>query len=125
MASTLMPQTLCTAFQQRRERFTDVNQYNDGSRQALAIPNSSRKRWSLASRLKPVDLQTLRNFYDQQFGGLFEFYFYDLYECVPQFSFDPTASAQAGLYIVVFDGVWQQSLDLGRCPAQFGLVEVT
>lgn len=42
------------------------------------------------------------------------FYFYDLYETFPLFSYDPTGVALRGRYTVRFEGGWSQAMGLGR-----------
>ena len=123
--SLVLPWVAAIAFQQSRTYFVDNSRYGDGSMQARAIPTTSRKRWTLTARLKPTDLAALRSFYTGQFGAWKEFYFYDVYETSPIFTYDNTGASGPGRYIVRFDGPFQQSLDLGRNPAQLSLVEVS
>ena len=120
-----MPYSLCAQFQQSREWAIDMNIYRDGRVQRAVLVATSRKRWSLTKRLTATQLDALRAFFTDRIGGYQEFYFYDVWETSPVFTYDPTGSAAVGRYAVRFDGPWRQSLNLGRHEATLGLVEVS
>ncbi len=100
------------------------NQYGLGESQRSAQTAQSRKRWRLAKRLTPLQLAELEEFYEAQNGPQEPFYFYDPYETVPRFSYDPTGQALGGRYIVRFQGGWDQSVALGRVDVAIELLEV-
>ena len=122
--STVLPQSLCRAFAHAREYPVIENEYRNGESQRAAQAGNSRKRWRLAKRLTPAQLQALRDFYDARKGPTEPFYFYDPYETNPKFSHDPTGVATAGRYTVRFEGEWSQSVGPGRSDVQIELVEV-
>ena len=88
------------------------------------LATNSRKRWRLAKRLPAATLQALRNFYDARNGAAEEFYFYDPYETIPKFSYDPTGQSTVGRYTVRFNGDWQQSSTPGRSDVSIELIEL-
>lgn len=91
--ATVMPNSLSRAFVHMREYPVIDNEYRNGESQRSVQAATSRKRWTLAKRLTPAQLQALRNFYDARNGTLEPFYFYDPYETSPKFSHDPTGTA--------------------------------
>ena len=121
---TVLPQNLCRAFVHAREYALLENEYRNGESQRALLVATSRKRWSLAKRLRPTVLQQLRDFYDARKGPEEPFYFYDPYETVPKFSYDPTGTATQGRYTVRFEGAWEQSVGLGRADVEISLVEL-
>lgn len=123
--TVVMPYSLATAFQQSREYLTDENRYRNGEVQRKSMVSTSRKRWQQTKRLSTALLTELREFYQDQHGGLIEFWFYDLYETSPKFSYDDTGSATAGRYAVRFEGEFRQALGLGRHDATLAVVEVS
>ena len=122
--STVLPQSLSRAFVHSREYPVQVNEYRNGETQRGRLADTSRKRWRLGKRLAPADLQALRDFYDARKGSQEPFYFYDPWETVPKFSYDPTGTATQGRYAVRFEGVWQQSAGLARIDVEIELVEL-
>jgi hypothetical protein len=88
------------------------------------LTTNSRKRWRLAKRLTPAQLEVLRDFYEARNGPAEPFYFYDPYETDPKFSYDPTGQATEGRYTVRFEGGWSQSVGLGRSEVEIELVEL-
>jgi hypothetical protein len=66
----------------------------------------------------------LRDFYDARKGPEEPFYFYDPYETVPKFSYDPTGAATQGHYTVRFEGPWEQAVGLARADVEISLVEL-
>ena len=121
---TVLPASLSRAFVHEREYPVLDNEYRDGESQRKAQANNSRKRWRLAKRLTPAQLQTLRDFFDARKGPTEPFYFYDPYETSPKFSHDPTGQVAAGRYTVRFAGGWNQSVSLSRSDVSFELLEL-
>jgi phage-related protein len=121
---TVLPASLSRAFVHEREYPVLDNEYRNGESQRKAQANNSRKRWRLAKRLVPAQLQTLRDFFDARKGPTEPFYFYDPYETSPKFSHDPTGQATAGRYTVRFAGGWNQSVSLIRADVSLELVEL-
>lgn len=121
---TVLPASLSRAFAYEREYPVLDNEYRNGESQRKAQANNSRKRWRLAKRLAPAQLQTLRDFFDARKGPTEPFYFYDPYETSPKFSHDPMGQAAAGRYAVRFAGGWSQSVSLGRADVSLELVEL-
>ena len=120
----VLPQSLCRAFTHTREYPVIDNEYRNGESQRSVESATSRKRWRLAKRLTPAQLQALRAFYEARNGPAEPFYFYDPYETSPKFSYDPTGEAVAGRYTVRFNCEWSESLELGRAEVEIELVEV-
>jgi hypothetical protein len=75
-------------------------------------------------RVTPAALLALRNFFDARNGSAEPFYFYDLYDTNPKFSYDPTGVATVGRYTVRFNGDWQRSSGPGRSDVQIELLEL-
>ncbi len=121
---TVLPASLSRAFVHEREYPALDNEYRNGESQRSVQATNSRKRWRLAKRLAPAQLQNLRDFYDARKGPAEPFYFYDPYETSPKFSHDPTGQAVAGRYTVRFGGDWGYLFGLGRADVTFELIEV-
>ena len=121
---TVMPASLSRSFAHDRAYPVVESEYRNGESQRTVQATNSRKRWRLAKRLTPVQLGTLRDFYDARKGPAEPFYFYDPYETNPKFSHDPTGTAVAGRYTVRFNSDWNQSVDPGRLEVQIELIEV-
>ncbi len=127
---SVMPKLLARSFTQNRQWEVDENLYIDASYQSTGsgLVLTSRKSWSLTGRLTASEMSTLLAFYLAHVNptgtGVSEFWFYDLYETVPQFTYDPTGSATSGRFAVRFDGSFQQTADLARWVTQLKLVEV-
>lgn len=123
--TTVLPQLLCTAFQQTREIALQANDYRNGESQRALQVSSSRRKWVLAARLSPSALATLRAFYLDRRGGTEPFYYYDPFAVVPIGSnYDPTGGSATGRVTVRFEGPWQQSMGIARTDIQIQLVEV-
>jgi hypothetical protein len=122
--ATVLPHSLCRAFTHEREYPVLDNEYRNGESQRSDQAANSRKRWRLAKRLPPAQLQTLRDFFDARRGPTEPFYFYDPYETNPKFSHDPTGQSVAGRYTVRFVGEWNQTVSLGRSDVSVELIEV-
>ena len=122
---TVLPQSLCRAFAHERAYPFIENEYKNGeSQRSVLATTNSRKQWRLAKRLAPTALLTLRNFFDARKGATEPFYFYDPYETVPKFSYDPAGVVTVGRYTVIFRGDWQQSCGPGRSDVQIELMEI-
>jgi hypothetical protein len=121
---TVMPASLSRSFAHERAYPVVESEYRNGESQRSVQATSSRKRWLLAKRITPVQLGTLRDFYDARKGPTEAFYFYDPYETNPKFSSDPSGQAVAGRYTVRFAGDWSQSVDLRRADVQIELIEL-
>jgi hypothetical protein len=100
------------------------NESRNGESQRCGEATNSRKRWRLAKRLTPVQLATLRDFFDARKGPTEPFYFYDPYETSPKFSHDPTGQAVTGRYTVRFAGAWEQNTSLARTDLSLELMEL-
>jgi len=122
--ATVLSASLSRAFVHEREYPVLDNEYRNGESQRCVQATNSRKRWRLAKRLTPPQLQALRDFYDARKGATEPFYFYDPYETSPKFSHDPTGQAVAGRYTVRFHGEWSQTVSLGRADLNIELIEL-
>jgi hypothetical protein len=120
----VLPQSLSRAFVHTREYPVIDNEYRNGESQRSITASTSRKRWRLAKRLTPPQLQALRDFYEARNGPAEPFYFYDPYETNPKFSYDPTGQAIQGRHTVRFNCEWSQSVSLGRAEVEIELLEV-
>lgn len=121
---TIMPVSLSRSFAHERAYPVVESEYRNGESQRSVQATTSRKRWRLAKRLAPAQLDALRDFYDARKGPTEPFYFYDPYETNPKFSSDSTGQAVAGRYTVRFAGEWNQSVDLGRADVNVELIEL-
>ncbi len=124
MPVTVLPASLSRAFVRAEVYPILANDYRNGESQRLNETTTARKRWHLAKRLTPTQLQTLREFYEARNGPVEAFYFYDPYETVPRFTSDPTGIALNGRYTVRFDSGWSQSCAPGRSDVEIELIEV-
>jgi phage-related protein len=122
--ATVLPASLCRAFVHERAYPLVENEYRNGESQRSVQSTNSRKRWRLSKRLRPADLQTLRDFYNARQGSTEAFYFYDPYETSPKFSHDPTGQAVGGRHTVRFEGEWNQTVGVVRADLEVALVEV-
>lgn len=119
-----MPASLSRSYAHEQAYPVVESEYRNGESQRSVQATNSRKRWRLTKCLTPAALQTLRDFYDARKGRTEPFYFYDPYDTVPKFSYDPTGEATTGRYTVRFDSDWSQSVGLGRSDVQIELVEL-
>ncbi|HOQ47918.1 MAG TPA: hypothetical protein PK157_21595 [Bryobacteraceae bacterium] len=122
--STVLPWSLSRAFVRSQQYPAIENEYAGGESQRSVLASNSRKRWRLAKRLTPAELQALRDFYDARKGPEEPFYFYDVWETNPKFSYDPTGQATQGRYTVRFEGGWEQSAGIGLIEVTLELVEL-
>jgi len=122
----VLPWTTIRSFQEKRTLATDQNRYPDARQQTRIIASSSRKEFSISARLTATELDDLITFYVTTCSnGTESFYFYNVWETVPKYSYDDTGVAITGRYVVRFNGPLQYSLDWGRNPVQFSLIEVS
>ncbi len=122
--ATVLPASLSRAFVREQSYPVLANDYRNGESQRLNETTTSRKRWRLAKRLTPMQLQALRDFYEARNGSVEAFYYYDPYETVPKFTSDPTGFSLNGRYTVRFDCGWSQSCALGRSDVEVELIEI-
>lgn len=122
--ATVLPHSLCKAFSHSREYAIVENEYKNGESQRAVLVTTSRKSWTQSRRLTPAQLATLRAFYLARNGSTEAFYFYDVHETSPKFSYDPTGVRANGRYTVRFAGSWEQSVGMGRADIGISLVEL-
>jgi hypothetical protein len=122
--STVLPLSLCRSFIHSREYPVQVNEYRNGESQRGRLADTSRNSWRIGKRLTPTELQALRKFYEARRGPQEPFYFYDPWETMPKFSYDPTGTETDGRYTVRFEGAWQQSVDSSRIETEVWLIEL-
>lgn len=120
--SGVLPLVLCEAFVQSREYIVAENRYRNGESQRRVDTTTSRKRWRFTGRAQPGLLDELRTFYLSHRHGAF--YFYDLWETSPLFSYDATGAASVGRYTVRFEGEFAPTLSFPRSQVGLELVEL-
>jgi hypothetical protein len=118
----VLPYGLASAFSEELRIESLVNEYQNGWSTRKAEHLNPRKFFRISRRLTLADWATLRDFYFINLGK--PFWFYNVRETVPPFTWDITGAEPLGRYTVVFDGPWSESIGLGRSPVQFGLREV-
>jgi len=117
----VMPYGLLKAFTHEYRWEILKNDLPDGS--AVRAPQVlvPRSFFQITRAMTAIQWATLRVFYqDHKYGA--PFWFYDLKES--NGAFDPTGSASAGRYTVVFDSSWSENLAIGRSQSSFALREV-
>lgn len=124
--SAVLPRSLCTAFTERREWASRVNEYHDGSRQMTALVSTVRKSWSLRRRLTPAAIAALWTFWAANQHKAF--YFYNPFEPgtgqAVGSNWDGTGVSTQGRYTVRFNGDWNQSTYIARADCTLELIEV-
>lgn len=123
-AGTVLPLSLCRSFVHSREWLVRENDYKNGESQRSALVETSRKSWKLSKRLTPAQLATLREFYEDLGGPHEPFYFYDVTETNPKYSYDETGVEATGRYTVRFEGPWNQVVGLGRSDAEVAIIQL-
>ncbi len=118
----VMPAGLCSVFQEDLRLETLANAYPDGSSDRAALAINVRHFFRFTRKVTAAQYTALWNFYSAHLTDAF--YFYNLRETVPQWSWDPTGNQPAGRYVVVFDGSWSDTAMMGRSEASLGLREV-
>jgi hypothetical protein len=119
-----MPWKLCTRFESSSEFVTLWNEYASGDSHRRALTTTERRRWRVARRLIAADWTAFLLFYEQVKGGK-SFYFYDFWETVPRFHYDPTGTAQNGRYRVRFASALTMAAGLPRVEVELELIEVS
>jgi hypothetical protein len=118
----VMPFSLCSAFQEELRLETLVNAYPDGSSDRFALAINVRHFFRMTRMVTAAQYTALWNFYHAHPTDAF--YFYNLRETVPPWTWDPTGNQTVGRYLVVFDGSWSETIMMGRSQASLGLREV-
>jgi hypothetical protein len=118
----VMPKQLCKSFQEELRLEALLNQYPDGSSDRNALALNVRHYFRMTQGLNGADWAAMRQFYIQQQGRAF--YFYNLRETVPPYSWDPSGQNPIGRYTVVFDGQWSDIFNLARTDVALQLREV-
>jgi len=121
---TVLPWSLSKAFGHSREYAVVDNEYRNGESQRGRLTVTSRKRWTIAKRLTPAQLEQFREFFEARKGPQEPFYFYDPWDTSPKFSYDPTGNSPVGRYTVRFDCSWSQIVGMGRADVEISLVEL-
>ena len=124
--STVLPQFLCSAFQESREIALRGNEYKNGESQRALQVASSRRQWSLTTRLPATSMDALRAFFLARRGSLEAFFFYDPFAVTSVGSnWDGTGASATGRVTVRFAaGAWEQSMGIARADVAIRLVEV-
>lgn len=104
----VMPWNLAISFQHSRQYPMIANDYANGENQRALLGFTSRKSWRLQCVLTPAQMVTLRNFYDSLNGMLGAFYFYDVFDTSPKYSYDNSGVSTIGRYTVVFTKEFNQ-----------------
>jgi len=118
----VMPKQLCRSFQEDLRLEALLNQYADGSSDRAALAANPRRYFRLVQGMNGTDREAMRQFFIQHQGKAF--YFYNLRETVPPFSYDPSGLNPIGRYTVVFDGQWSDTYNLARTDVALQLREV-
>jgi hypothetical protein len=118
-----MPYGLCSAFTEelRIEAFCNAT-YPDGSSDRAPLVLNARHFFRFTRSATQAQYAALWTFIR---AHLIEpFYFYNLRETVPPFTWDATGQNPSGRYIVVLDGSWSDQTLLARSDVSLGLREV-
>jgi hypothetical protein len=83
---------------------------------------NTRHYFQMTSALKAADFAALLAFFMAHLGV--PFWFYNLRETVPPYTWDGTGSSSSGRYAVVFDGTWSDQVGPARGTTQLSLREV-
>lgn len=122
--SGVLPQMLCSAWQESRERPALITTYPSGDVQGSTLTEGTRRRWRLSARLSGSAVSALATFYNGHKGPTIPFYFYDPFDPASRFNFDATGVDPVGRVVVRFDGPFTDTVRLGRPDCSLGLVEV-
>ena len=118
----VMPAGLCSAFQEELRLESLVNSYPDGSSDRAALAVNVRHFFRFTRKVTAAQYTALWNFFHAHPHDAF--YFYNLRETTPPWTWDASGNQPSGRYIVVFDGSWGDTTALGRSEASLGLREV-
>jgi len=117
-----MPFGLCSAFTEEMRLEALVNSYPDGSSDRAALAQNPRHFFKCTRPVTVAQYTALFNFFNAHRGD--PFYFYNLRETVPPFTWDSSGAQTIGRYVVVFDGPWSEEIMLGRSSVSLALREV-
>ena len=115
----VMPVHLSQAFHEELHLEADLNLYPDGSSDRNALALNDRHYFTMQQTLLPDDWKALRGFFYTHQGR--SFYFYNLRETVPPWTWDPTGQDPIGRYTVVFDGPWSETYGYERAGITTGV----
>jgi hypothetical protein len=118
----VMPKVLCRAFMEKLTFEALANTYPDGSSDRVSLVLNTRHYFQMSPEMVATDFGTLRTFFFAHMAQ--PFYFYNLRETVPPYSYDPTGADPIGRYTVVFDGAWSDQMGPARGTAKLSLREV-
>jgi hypothetical protein len=119
----VMPFGLSSAFTEevRIEAYLN-NNYPDGSSDRAALALNPRRFFKFT---RPATADAYNQLWAFYLAHLIDpFYFYNLRETVPPFTWDPEGAETVGRYTVVFDGTWSDQMGVARSPVSLGLREV-
>jgi hypothetical protein len=115
----VMPAKLSRAFHMEVHLEADLNMYPDGTSDRNPLAQNDRHYFTMQQVLLPDDWQALRSFFYNHQGV--PFYFYNLRETVPPFSWDPSGQNTVGRYTVVFDGGFDETYTHERAQMTAGV----
>jgi hypothetical protein len=118
----VIPFGLYSAFQEELRIEAYVNSYPDGSSDRAALATNPRHWFRCTRAVTAAQYTALKTFFDAH--RIVPFYFYNLRETVPPWTWDSTGASTSGRYTVVFDGGWSDQIGLGRSSVSFNLREV-
>ena len=120
----VMPYSLAAAFEETLFLDAFINEYADGRSERRAGAFNARRTFRVARRLSDEQLEDLRTFYYDvaRYGA--PFWFYNVRETTPPYTWDETGSNPVGRYAVVWEGGWNDTITFGRHESQFVLREV-
>lgn len=121
---SVMPWSLCRSFSHERGFPVIENEYLNGESQRGRQADTSRKRWRLSQHLSPAALDELREFYEGLNGPHEPFYFYDVWDTSPKYTYDATGTETTGRYTVRFDCDWEQVAGIARGAVDIAIVEI-
>jgi len=118
----VMPAGLCSVFEEELRLETIVNAYPDGNSDRAALAINVRHFFRMTRVVTGAQYTALWNFYHAHPHDAF--YFYNLRETVPPWTWDASGNQPDGRYLVTFDGSWSDITKMGRSEASLGLREV-
>ena len=119
----VMPQGPMQAFDESAERPALLDDgYAQGEDTRFVLTQQARRFFRVARRLTQDDWNTLYTFFVARKGR--PFWFYNVRETQPPYSWDPTGQNPIGRYAVVFEGGLSQATELPRGTCQVALREV-
>ena len=118
----VLPYSLTVGFAEELRQEALVNAYPDGQSERKALAVNARRYFRLQVPLRGTLWTTMYDFFNAHRGV--PFYFYNLRETSPAWTYDATGTSTFGRYVVVFDGGWSETTGLPRSSAGFALREV-